>query len=211
MKKYLVILMHIIFSLITNAQTSMLASYNLNQTQINYTLSIKKDVKRHSFVAGIKIIDKQDSVKQQRSCIFKHKFYPVNFKESIGFHLSYIYSFNFQNSAINPFIFYDLQLTRASFINNEYTTFLVDGGGVAGVFFDDSIYGICTVYENNIGIGFTAKVYKNISFFNRYGAGLALYRNIDSPGLMITNNKTWEISLMYNFGLMYKINYKNEN
>lgn len=162
--------------------------FELSHIGQDFTFSYKANIKRHSFLAGIRY-HQNTIIKDDQSYIFKNRFYARNFRERIGINLGYHYNFRLRFSSIKPFFFYNFQAARMGIkqIYPPYSSRLS--------FQSDPM----NSFDQVLGVGFGARIYKSLHFYGQAGLGVVIFSDLDRRILM--SDPTWEFSSKFSFGL----------
>lgn len=205
MKKTIATIFFVTLFFASFSQIEIKGGYNLNFTSFNTTVGIKQNLQKNSFEYGLKVIIPTRLTYDNENLYFKHRFFPKNVKERLGFNFTYFYNINLPNSNMNPFLYYNFQYTFSSTRSEMYYK---DGDPVELPY--DTIqpyklvvekYGPFHVFENNFGIGMSTQIYKKVYLYYKLGAGAA-YIIGDDPN--IRDKKRLKFSSMFSASLSYK-------
>src|SRR6056297_263818 len=155
MKKIFFTILFIVIGQTAFSQLDIIASFNSVDIGRNVSLTLKKDLKKHSFLFGVKYhINK--IVHDNQNNVFRKRFYAKDWKEHFGFNIGYQYNFDLNTLCIKPFLFYDFQFTNSHTRNLMYLPYDYDLNG--DVLYKEYLefFGPFIALENNIGLGFTA-------------------------------------------------------
>jgi len=203
--KKLVIILFIILSIARGySQVNMIGSFNSVDIGRNISLTLKKDIKRHSILVGLKY-NINRIVHDNQNNIFRKRFYATSFGEHFGFNVGYQYNFQLSKSTIRPFLFYDLQFTNSHTRNLMFLPYSYDTNGDVLykrylVFFGPTI-----ALEHNIGIGFTVNILERLYLYQKIGAGIVNFFNIDKR---IYGGVNWEFGSVISVGVGYRLKKK---
>jgi hypothetical protein len=142
-------------------------------------------------------------VEDTKNWMFQDRFVPVEVYQNFGLILGDEYYFTIPQSKLRPFLFYHLQMAYMG-IHNEFTEHFgyTDEGYeifIVNPVDADPMF----VFENNLGLGGKVKLYKNLDFAFRIGAGVAVI-NLTDPNYRVPAGVYTDFSKMGSLGLSYK-------
>lgn len=156
---------------------------------------------KHTFVTGIKY-HMNMPINDNRGFLFRHRFYSENAFQSLGLNLGYERHFKFNESAIEPYVFYLLQAShgmRARFTTEVCDT--VNWNVEHRTAYTGQLYSL----EHGIGVGFTVKACKNLYLNQSVGIGVVnIWEKFTGLFDKTYYNYSWEIADVYRVGLTYK-------
>lgn len=202
--------MRIILSIITvfqfinsYAQNDITTSFNSVHIGKNVNLGVCKNINRHSIGIALKY-QINSYVTDNQNEIFKKRFFAKNLSEHIGFNFDYQYNFNLKQSAITPFIFYNLQFTNSHTRNNGYLKYDIDTITNTILYRKYLVFfGPTIALENYLGIGYKVNINKRFFITNKIGGGIVLYYNVDER--LYGDGGNWEFGYMINIGVGYRL------
>ncbi len=207
MKKILLItLILVILNNLVLSQTDLLFSYNSVHIGRNINLSIKQNYNKHSFIFGVKY-HINSIVYDNQNNIFKKRFYATSFGEHWGVNFGYQRNFMFLKKSFYPFIFYNFEFTNSHTHNEMYipVAYAEDGRVLYSRVIE--IFGPTIALENNIGIGMQQKILNKFYLYQKIGAGMVFYTNIDDRLIGgYTADFDWEFCHILSIGLIYRFN-----
>jgi len=202
MKKILLVIIVITINQQVYSQLDIIGSFNSVDIGRNITITLKKDLKKHSFLFGAKYnINK--IVHDNQNNVFRKRFYATDWQEHFGFNIGYQYNFSLKSSSLKPFAFYDFQFTNSHTRNLMYLPYDYDING--DVLYKEYLefFGPFIALENNIGIGFTANLSENIFLSQKAGVGIVTFHGNDPKRPFI--NGSWEFGYIISIGLGYHL------
>jgi opacity protein-like surface antigen len=201
MKKILFILLLTSSSQLAFPQTDVIGTFNTNFTGRNIALTFKKDLNRHSLIFGAKY-NINRKVHDNQNNFFLKRFYATKPIEHLGFNFEYHYQFLLNNSAILPFVFYDLQFTNSHIRTVFVTPYEIGENSVITYKKTLEFFGPTIALEHNIGIGLSAQLTNRLFLYQKIGAGIVTYINIDDR---ILGARNWEFGYLISVGLGYQL------
>lgn len=199
--KNILLVLFVLFSQEVFSQLDLIASFNSVDIGRNLSMNIKKDIKKHSFLFGVKYnINK--IVHDNQNNVFRKRFYATDWQEHIGFTLGYQYNFLLKSSPLKPFAFYDFQFTNSHTRNLMYLPYDYDING--DVLYKQYLefFGPTIALEHNIGLGFNIKITNRLFLYQKIGAGIVTFHNIDKN---IVGSGNWEFGYIISVGLGYQL------
>jgi len=201
MKKILFILLFTASSQFAFTQTDVIGLFNTNFTGRNIALTIKKNFNRHSLLFGAKY-NINRKVHDNQNNFWPKRFYATKPLEHLGFNFEYHYQFLLKYSAIKPFVFYDLQFTNSHTRNVFYFPYELGTNSVISYKRVLDFFGPTIALEHNIGIGLSAKLTNRFFLYQKIGAGIVTFINIDDR---ILGARNWEFGYLISAGLGYQL------
>ncbi|KAA3630284.1 MAG: hypothetical protein DWQ02_18170 [Bacteroidetes bacterium] len=119
--------------------------------------------------------------------LYYRRFYPETFVEHWGLNFMYRYYFHLPKIDNNLFVFTNLQSTRAGVRN---TIFLSSNDQQSDTVVEYKFDNVCQL-ENNIGIGFRARVTEKLSMHLGCGGGVSLIFNERVKTSYVLNGNLW--------------------
>ncbi|RMG28692.1 MAG: hypothetical protein D6730_05090 [Bacteroidetes bacterium] len=171
-----------------------------------FALSYKGNLKRHAVILGIRY-HQNTIVKDDQRHVFKNRFYARNFRERLGLNLGYHFSFPLKHSDIHPFLFYNLQIAHMGTKSQVYWAYGTLNGQRVYVKGSMDLLPMTSI-DNIIGLGFSARLYKQVHLYIQAGGGIVDFAHVD-PRLFVAGpdlpllGSTWELSSRFSFGLSY--------
>ena len=182
------------------SQSNIIASFNSVDIGRNINLSYKKDLSKHSILFGIKYnINK--IVHDNQNNVFRKRFYATEWYEHFGFSIGYQYNFLYNLSSLNPFLFYDFQFTNSHTRNLMFLPYSYDING--DILYKQYLefFGPTIALEHNIGLGITEKIADRLFLYQKIGAGIVTFHNIDKS---IVGSGNWEFGFIISIGISYQ-------
>jgi hypothetical protein len=207
MKQLTILIIVLFFSLSLNAQISLNTSFNKSHIGKNLRLGVNYDFKRASLNFGINYL-LQNPVKDNQGYLFKNRFNPNNFGESLGFYFSPQFNLLKNKKCFQPFIYYDFSFKKSSVIVDGFFYKITAYDTINNRYIDlyekvkDSLKPIIAV-EHHIGIGANFKIIDNLYITQKIGGGIAHFHKIDPK---IFNAEKWELAWMFEIGVKYSFN-----
>jgi len=199
--KSILVVIFFVFSQNVFSQLDLIASFNSVDIGRNLSINIKKDIKKHSILFGVKYnINK--IVHDNQNNVFRKRFYATDWQEHFGFILGYQYNFLFKSSPIKPFAFYDFQFTKSHTRNLMYLPYDYDFNG--DVLYKQYLefFGPTIALEHNIGLGVDIKIINRLFLYQKIGVGVVTFHNIDKS---IVGSGNWEFGYIISVGLGYQL------
>ncbi len=216
MKFLLIILCTVLYTHSLQAQKKItheiLGFWELAHIGQGFTVSYKGNIKQHAFILGLRY-HQNTIVKDNQNQVFKNRFYADTFRERLGLNMGYNYNFKLKHSDITPFFFYNLQIARMGTKNEVYWAVGTQNGQT--LYMKDRFERFSmTSIDNTFGLGFSARLYKQIYLYMQAGGGMIIYKDVD-PRLFIAGGpdlpligSDWELSSRFSFGLSYHLKSK---
>jgi len=204
MRKILFTLLFVVIGQTAFSQLDIIASFNSIDIGRNVSLTLKKDLKKHSFLFGAKYnINK--IVHDNQNNVFRKRFYATDWQEHFGFSIGYQYNFILKPSSLKPFAFYDFQFTNSHTRNLMYLPYDYDING--DVLYKQYLefFGPTIALEHNIGLGIIAKIANRFFLYQKIGVGIVTFHNIDKS---IVGSGNWEFGYIISIGLGYHLKNK---
>ncbi len=209
MKPSLLIILIFAFSL-SKAQTDLIFAYNSTDIGRNINLTVHKNIKKHSILFGIKY-QIGCIIQNNQSELFRKTFYPLSFKEAIGFNIGWQYNFKFDNIKLDPFIFYEFHFTNSHTRNDIIVPAAYDNYGNVLYNRFTEFFGPTIALEHNTGLGFKFNVYKSIYLYQKIGFGIVTFHNVDEHVWGYNDHLHWEFGHILNAGILYRFREKESN
>jgi len=202
MKKNVLFFSIILTSFLSKAQD--VTSKSKNEIDISYystdigsniAFEYNKNVKKHTFIIGVKChlnhyIEPTGPVGN-----FYHKqFYADNFTQYIGATLGYEYHLKDINPYVSPYLLFNSQYA------NMKTKYRTSENTNNGVLFETWTGGPYIALENTIGVGLSIKLNERFSLNQSAGIGSAFF--------LEQSNHKWDYEIMYQWraGISVKLN-----
>ncbi|TSA33186.1 MAG: hypothetical protein D4R64_14705 [Porphyromonadaceae bacterium] len=204
MKKLVIILIIILSIAQGYSQVNMIGSFNSVDIGRNISLTLKKDIKRHSILIGLKY-NLNRIVHDNQNNMFRKRFYATTFAEHFGFNIAYQYNFQLSKSTIRPFLFYDFQFTNSHTRNLMFLPHSYDTNGDVLYKRYLEFFGPTIALEHNLGIGFTVNILERLYLYQKIGAGIVNFFNVDKR---ILGSGGWEFGSVISVGVGYRLKKK---
>lgn len=201
--KYFILSILILSGIIVRGQINLGLDYNVSTYSTNLGFTFGKQFNSHLFMVGLRINDPKSSSEP----LDKINLHPTNFKESLGVKFSYRYFIN-TSLKINPYIMvtseyshcplradYLSELSSDSIINpNSYYQYYIGFVHLTGAYH---------VFDERIGIGFSADISEHF-YFTIYGGSGLTWMKYDKGTLIIAMpgpsiNNFFGLGLGYSF------------
>lgn len=183
------------------SQLDIIASFNSVDIGRNVNLNLKKDLKKYSFLFGIKY-NINRIVHDNQNNVFRKRFYATDWQEHFGFNIGFQYNFLLKSSSLKPFAFYDFLFTNSHTRNLMYLPYDYDINGDVLYKRYLEFFGPTIALEHNIGLGITAKISNRFFLYQKIGAGVVTFHNIDKS---IVGSGNWEFGYIISIGLGYHL------
>jgi len=172
-------------------------SVNVNYNWTYFAQSIEGSVNfrngHHVLATGIQVYLNQYS--DFEDGVYKNVGYAENWYDRVGINISYQFNIWKDTRIVNPYLFYQNQVSHLCFREPLYDTinqYWSDMGTISEPHW---------ITENFFGIGFVFQLYKNLQVFQEAGLGFALWGN--NPDSM--NKILFEWDHTVKLGLLYRI------
>jgi len=194
---------------ILNAQIDLTGNFNSTDIGRNVNININKHFNKHLILFGLKY-QIGNIIQNNQSELFRKTFYPLNFKEAMGFDVGYQYYLNIDKIKIDPFLFYDFQFTNSHTRNDIIIPVAYDNNG--NVLYNRFLefFGPTVALEHNFGIGVKIKIYKQIFLYQRIGWGIVTFHNVDKQ-IWGHDEFFWEFGHIFSVGILYNLNFKKKS
>lgn len=195
MKLLLVIPMMIVSFNMSAQKWDKAVNVNYNWTYIAQSIEGSMNFRNghHALLAGAQVYLNQYADFEDGA--YKNVGYAQNWYDRIGLNFSYQYFFWKDFRAVNPYLFYQNQISHLSFREPVYDTVNIYWSRTG------TISNPHWLMQQFIGIGFIFQLYKDIYAFQEAGLGVALWNNNPESGQKILNE--WDYTLK--LGLLYKL------
>lgn len=195
-----IIILFLVCICFTNSysQYSMgLGFHDLWTTSRNISVSMGYKKINKEYIIGLKY-HLNDPIKWHSS-IYERNLNSSKTLQSVGFIGEYRRFFKRKKQAIvNPFVFYQLQVTHKTIKSEDWVLYLVDSTWRYEIITEGPYW----FWENHIGIGTNIKLTKNLNLFLNAGGGLTLIGGtLDNDFLGIA---TWQFSRLFSGGITYQ-------
>jgi len=182
----------------------------------NMLFNVSKTYKNNEIGGGLRININRTHFDIQNN-VFYHVLNatkPIHYFGLDFFYHRYIFK---KEKAFRPFIFYDCQFTYAPTRNKSYLISLdYRYGGNVCYLLSDVIWGPYFWVEQNIGIGFKVKIYKNLYLMEKIGLGVSMIIGDDviakqDRNFMFKPYVAAEYGYLIQTGLIYRFHGKEKN
>ncbi len=208
MKKTIFIFL-VIISVKSYAQTSTALSYNYTHSGRNLSLiQLFKIKEKHEFGIGVRFNINVRKHEDDLEKVFYKRLYATEPLQRFGIHGVYHYNVLSNITDVEMYLFYDVQATYANTQNDMYEH-------IGNNIFGEKLH-FLTVYnfgpflwiEQNVGLGFRAKLNNNWTFYQKIGLGTAFIIGKDELVNRFENYNGFkaEFSPLINVGFAYKFN-----
>ena len=205
--KRILLIINIVFLFIVDGQTQIdiFTAFNSTFTGRSLSVSISKNHNKHEFGGGIRFNINRLSHPDDQNNTFKKRLYATKPMHYFGLKSFYYYHILKTWKHINPFIFYDLQLTYSTSRNRMFLPFSYDTNG--DVLYKEYIefYGPFTWLEQNVGIGFKANLFSSWYIKQKIGFGTSFIMGYEKKLLgKYFNWFDWDFCYLINVGIGYR-------
>lgn len=201
MKRLSIVLLVFFASHQAYCQLDLIGSFNTVDIGRNLNLTIKKDLGKHSVLLGLKY-NLNRIVHDNQNNMFRKRFYATTFAEHFGFNVGYQYNFQLSKSTLRPFLFYDLQFTNSHTRNLMFLPYSYDTNGDVLYKRYLEFFGPTIALEHNLGIGFTVNILERLYLYQKIGAGIVNFFNVDKR---IIGSGGWEFGSVISVGVGYRL------
>ncbi len=196
-----------ISSFISSAQDDLIFAFNSTTSGRNVAFGYSKTINGTNEIgAMLRVnINKLAHPDDQNNVYFK-RLYATEFIHFFGIETFYHKSFLNNWKCIKPFAFYDLQFTYSTTRNRDFLPYTYDSNG--DVLYKEYIdfFGPFFWMENNIGIGFKAKLTKSFYLVQKAGVGITLIFGEDKRLPQTTFQRfQWEFGYLLSVGIIYRL------
>lgn len=163
-------------------------------------LASKQFHNRHELGGGICININKQTLNDDQFCVFRKRMYSIQPIEFFGVEGFYQIHFLKNLEHIDLFAFYDIQY-RFSHCRSWFGDYTEEGKRIY------ILYGPFHWIEQNIGIGFSVDIWKNLFLIQRIGGGINLIVGYGKPeyNAMIAKPMTeWEFGYLLSSGIGYR-------
>ncbi|MFH1160085.1 MAG: hypothetical protein V1733_03960 [bacterium] len=206
MKKTCISILFLVLGILASGQTDIAVCFNSVGSGINFTIDYSKTIKsKNELGLGLRININRIKHPDDQMHVFLNRLYATEFLQYFGIRMFYHKMIFHRLECIKPFLFYDLQSSWSTTRNYIYSPCSLDTNG-------NVLYKNITVYygpffwiEQNIGIGFKARIFKSFYLTQSIGAGVLFIIGEDKI-LPITYDKfSWEFGYLLSVGIVYRI------
>jgi hypothetical protein len=207
--RYILICLIIPHFFTLNAQLSLSLSFNSTSSGRNLTLAVSKTFKtKNELGGGIRININQVVHPDDQNKSYMKRLYatePIHYFGIDGFYHRYILN-KWKN--VKPYLFYDLQMTYSTNRNRMLLPYTYDNNG--DVLYKEHIvlFGPFTWVEQNIGIGFKAKLLGSWYIQQKLGIGIAFILGKDEKRPGTYDKFEWEFGYLIHVGIGYRFRQK---
>lgn len=180
--------------------------FNATESGRNFTIDYSKKLNaKNELGVGLRI--NVNSIRQpdDEGMIFYRRLYALEFYQFFGLHL-YSHRMIFGKwQYVKPYLFYDLQITHSTTRSSAYWPYSYDTNG--DVLYKNSIdyFGPFLWIEQNIGIGFKAKLFKSFYLYENFGVGMTFIVGEDKTLPTTYDKFEWELGGMISIGCAYAL------
>lgn len=197
------------------AQLDLGATFSTICSGHNVLLNISKTYHNNEIGGGLRININRIRFDIQNNVYFHvlNATKPIHYFGADLFYHRYIFN---KGQIFKPFFFYDCQFTYAPIRNKNY---LISGdyryGGNVCYLASDIIWGPYFWVEQNIGIGFKVKIYKNLYLMEKIGLGVSMIIGDDviakqDRHFMFKPYVAAEYGYLIQTGILYRFNEKEK-
>ena len=171
---------------------------------------------RHELGGGLRFNINKYAHNDDQNNIFKKRMWatqPIHYFGLEGFYHVHLFQ---KLPHIDIFAFYDIQLAYSTVRNRSDDLVRNPVTGEKELVEMTAIFGPFTWIEQNIGIGFTVDIWKNIFFTQRLGAGVDLILGRDKPfsetkrHYIVKERCTYEFGYLLSVGIGYRFEPKKK-
>lgn len=205
--KFFLLFLTLLFSItILKSQDDLIITYNSTIAGRNIAFGYLKTFHyKNEFGIMLRININKQTQNDDQNKVFVKRLYAKNFIQHLGIETSYRRRFLEKWKCINPFSFYDLQLTYSSTRTKAFLPYTYDSNG--DVLYKEYIISLGPFFwlENNIGIGFKTKLFKSLYLIQKAGVGITLILGKDETFPDSYDRIEWEFGYLLSVGIIYRL------
>ena len=171
-------------------------SYYSTDIGSNISAEYNKNVKKHTFIIGVKChLNKYIEATGTTGYVYHKQFYADNVTQYIGATIGYEYHLKDINPYVSPYLLFNSQYAN---MKTKYRT--TSDNATSGTLTQTWTDGPYHVFENTIGIGLTIKLNERFSLNQSAGIGGAFFLK------QFTHKWDWEMMYQWRAGISVKLN-----
>jgi len=208
MKKNIIVILILTCTFLQSviAQTDIFLNYNSTHSGRNASLSYSVKINDvNEFGLGVRVNINKLAHTDDQNNVYKNRLFATKPYHFLGAELFYNRQILKSFPYINPFLFYNVQLSYSTTRNRMFLPYTYDVNG--DVLYKEyiEIFGPFSWIEQNIGIGYKANLNHNWFIQHKLGLGTSFILGYDKRQL----NKyfhwfSWEFGYLFNFGIGYR-------
>lgn len=213
--KHIIILIMLSIAVNGYAQLDLGGTFSTICSGHNVLFNVSKTYKNNEIGGGLRININRIRFDIQNNVYFHvlNATKPIHYFGVDFFYHRYIFN---KGQIFRPFIFYDCQFTYAPTRNKNFLKSNFTDEGVTYYITSDIIWGPYFWVEQNIGIGFKVKIYKNLYLMEKIGLGVSMIIGDDviakqDRNFMFKPYVAAEYGYLIQTGLIYRFHGKEKN
>lgn len=204
MKKNILLIISLFTINIVVCQNVISLSYNGTGSGRNFILDYSRLIKSNfEFGAGIRINKNRITQPDDENNVFYKRLYATNAWQHFGIHGFFHWYFLTKLPHIQPFLFYDIQMTKSTTRTSMYLPTGYSSTGETVYIYKVEYFGPFIWIDQNIGLGFKVKIFNSLYLFEKLGVGVSFILGYDYQ-LPITYDKfEWDFEYLLSTGILY--------
>lgn len=206
MKTCILTLTFLFFGFTLFGQNDLSIGFNSTVAGRNIALGYSKTIKsKHELGIGLRININKKKHPDDQNCVFYKRLFATEFEQYLGLQASYHRNILSNWQYVNPYLFYDFQITNSSTWNRMFLPYAYDTNG--DVLYKEyrEYFGPYWWLEQNIGIGFKAKLTNSFYLFQNIGVGGTILLGMEKKLPETYDKFTWEFGYLISIGIAYRI------
>jgi hypothetical protein len=206
MKKQILTVIFLLISTMLMSQDALTFSYNATESGRNVAFDYSKMFNsKHEIGAGLRININSITQPDDQSNIYYKRLYAIYFYQFFGLHIYYHRMILEKWQCIKPYFFYDLQLTKSTTRSSMFIPYSYDTNG--DVLYKNYVeyFGPFLWIDQNIGMGFKAKLFKSLFLFENIGVGMTFILGEDKKLPTTYDKFSRELGCLISVGISYNI------
>jgi hypothetical protein len=187
-------------------QNDLQFGFNSTTAGRNLVLGYSKTVNsKNTFGIGLRInINKVKHPDDQMNVFYKRLF-ATELYQYFGIQANYHRAFLPNLQCLKPYLFYDLQLTKASTWNRMFLPYSYDTNG--DVLYKEyrEYFGPFWWIEQSVGIGYRVKIANSLYMYQNIGAGITFILGEDKKRPLTYDKFSWEFGYLFSIGISYRL------
>lgn len=187
-------------------QDDLLFGFNSTTAGRNLTLGYSRTVNNnHTFGVGLRININSVKHPDDQGNVFYKRLFATEFSQYFGIQANYHRAILSNWQCLKPYLFYDLQVTKASTWNRMFLPFSYDING--DVLYKEyrEYFGPFWWIEQSIGIGYKVKIAKSLYMYQNAGAGMTFILGEDKKRPQTYDKFSWEFGYLLSIGISYRL------
>jgi hypothetical protein len=207
MSKTIIIFFFLIFSFNSFSQEKFNLNTNFNWAYAgeNIEFTFQKNYRHTSISFGF-TYNLNIPYKDNQFHVFKNRYIADDFISRFGTAFSYKLHFIPNNSDILPFVFYNLRYFKSKLYIDGLSPYGMYNNSYIFIKYNNEYTNKLPVLENNIGVGLSCKLYKDIYLSAQAGAGIGFFYIDNDVPFVKTDYWEWSVTTLLSVGLSYSIN-----